>query len=73
MSQTSVLMMDLDAGQSITIGGAAKITIQEKTGRRARLKIEAERNVKVRRLNSGHVAQKTNPKLKRAGIGGSHG
>lgn len=61
----SVLMMDMEPGDAISINGPAKITIEDKTGRRARIRIEADKSVQVIRLTGGHIAH-TNPKLKRA-------
>ena len=46
----STLLMDVEPGESVEIGGTATITLEEKTGRRARLKIEADKSVQVKRL-----------------------
>lgn len=46
----STLLMDMEPGDAVEIG-TAKIILEEKTGRRARIRIEADKSVPVKRLN----------------------
>lgn len=58
----SVLLIDIAPGDSVEINGNAKITLEEKTGRRARIRIEADKSVQVKRLSGkqdGHNARTT--------------
>lgn len=50
------LFMDIEPGQAVNVNGPATIFIEEKTGRRTRLRIEAAKSVKVKRLTDGHIA-----------------
>jgi len=47
----STLLIDMEPGDALDISGAVKITIEEKTGRRARVRVEADRSVQVKRLH----------------------
>lgn len=62
----STLYLDVDIGDTVEVGGAAKLTIEAKTGRKARVKIEADRSVSIRHTPAGGVSPTKNPKLKRA-------
>ena len=42
-------MIDMEPGDSVQIG-EARLTLEEKTGRRARIKIEVDKSVQVTRL-----------------------
>lgn len=43
------MSMDLRVGESVSVSGPAKITLQEKSGGRARLKIVADEGVTIER------------------------
>lgn len=51
-----MLKMELKVGQSIRIGSAT-VTLEDKTGRTARLAIDADDSVKVSRVESKSHAQ----------------
>lgn len=44
----STLYLDLNVGEKVEIGGLATFTVEAKTGRKARVKIEADRSVAIR-------------------------
>ena len=46
MTAMARLFVEIAQGESITIGGAV-VTLQQKTGRKARLKVEAPQDLKV--------------------------
>jgi hypothetical protein len=52
----STLYLDIDAGRSIYVG-KAKVTVEKKTGRKVRLRIDADSSVCVTQ-DGGHIAQK---------------
>lgn len=62
----STLYLDIDIGDTVDIGAVAKLTIEAKTGRKARLKIEADRSVSIRHTPAGGALPTKNPKLRRA-------
>lgn len=51
------LRIDIKPGESIRIGDVAVITLEEKTGKLARLSIQADKQVKVSRVPSQSTAQ----------------
>ena len=52
-----MLQINLKIGESISIGGIAIITLEEKSGKTARLAIDADKSVKVERLQANTAAQ----------------
>ena len=54
------LYLDIDAGRSVYID-RTKVTVEHKSGRRVRLKIDADSSVSVKQAG-GHIAQKNKPK-----------
>jgi sRNA-binding carbon storage regulator CsrA len=44
-----MLKIDLEPGQTIKIGNYATITMEEKSGQRARLAIEADKSIPIHR------------------------
>ena len=57
----SGLLKDMEVGDAVAVGNAI-ITIEAKTGRRVRLRIEAPKSVRVRTVTAGHNAQNKKPK-----------
>lgn len=53
----SLLRIDIKPGESIRIGDVAVITLEEKTGKLARLAIEADQKVPVSRVQRQSTAQ----------------
>lgn len=53
----SILRMDIKPGESVRIGPYAVITLEEKAGKTARLKIEADASVPIRRIEQQSPAQ----------------
>lgn len=51
------LRIDIKPGESIRIGDVAVITLEDKTGKLARLSIQADKQVKVSRVPSQSTAQ----------------
>lgn len=51
------LRIDLKPGESIAIGDYAVVTLEEKSGKLARLAIEADRAVPIRRTGQHSAAQ----------------
>lgn len=58
----SMLHIDVRLGESIQIGDAT-VTLEKKTGRMARLKIDADKSIKITRPSAGDSAQECAPKL----------
>ena len=58
-----MLTIDIKVGESIRIGDAT-ITLEEKSGKIARLSIEADKSVPIHRVQSTSMAQ-----IAKAGIG----
>lgn len=52
-----MLQINLKIGESISIGGIAIITLEEKSGRSARLAIDADRSVSVKRVEPHGAAK----------------
>lgn len=46
---TCRLFLDLRPGEAIKIGGKAKVAVEEKSGQRVRLRVEADRSVPIER------------------------
>ena len=44
------LYLELEVGEGITIGAGIKIKLEQKTGRKVRLRIEADRLIPVKRF-----------------------
>ena len=59
-----MLALDLKVGDSIKIGDAV-ITLEEKSGKYARLIINADKSIPVKRMQSSTMAQ-----IAKGGIGG---
>lgn len=45
----SRLLVDLKVGEAVKINGPSVVTLEEKSGQRARLSIEADENVRIER------------------------
>lgn len=58
-----MLVLDLKVGESIKIGEAV-ITLEEKSGKYARLQINADKSIPVKRIQSSTMAQ-----IAKGGIG----
>lgn len=58
-----MLVLDLKVGESIKIGDAV-ITLEEKSGKNARLLINADKSIPVKRIQSSTMAQ-----IAKGGIG----
>jgi sRNA-binding carbon storage regulator CsrA len=52
-----MLKIELRPGESVSIGGIAVVTLEEKSGKVARLSIEADKSVKVTRVAKPTAAQ----------------
>jgi Global regulator protein family. len=52
-----MLKLDIKPGESVRIGDVAVITLEEKSGKVARLSIQADKSVPIRRVNSLTTAQ----------------
>lgn len=50
-----MLKLDLKIGESVRVGDAI-ITLEEKSGRVARISFQADRNVPIRRVHHGRAA-----------------
>ncbi|HWL29590.1 MAG TPA: carbon storage regulator [Burkholderiaceae bacterium] len=48
-----MLKLDLSPGQSVRIGSDVVLTLEKKTGQVARLAIDADRSVPIRRVANG--------------------
>ena len=59
-----MLVLDLKVGESIKIGDAV-ITLEDKSGKYARLLINADKSIPVKRVQSSTMAQ-----IAKGGIGG---
>lgn len=57
------MVLEIKVGESIRIG-AATITLEEKSGKNARLSIEADKSVPIQRIQSTSMAQ-----IAKSGIG----
>lgn len=55
----STLRLDLRPGESVRIGDHAVITLEEKSGNRARIAFEADRSVPITRVQKGPTAAET--------------
>lgn len=53
----STLRIDLKPGESVTIGDAAVITLEEKSGKAARIVIKADRSVPINKVRQSTAAQ----------------
>lgn len=53
----STLRIDLKPGESVSIGTLAIVTLEEKSGKLARLSIQADRSVPINRINTPTAAQ----------------
>jgi sRNA-binding carbon storage regulator CsrA len=51
-----MLKLDLRVGETVAIGEFARITVEAKSGKLARLAIQADRNVPIRRIGSATPA-----------------
>lgn len=52
-----MLKIELRPGESVSIGGIAVVTLEEKSGKVARLAIKADKSVKVDRVSRPTAAQ----------------
>lgn len=52
-----MLKLDIKPGESVKIGDMAVITLEEKSGKVARLSIQAAKEIPIRRVNSLTTAQ----------------
>lgn len=52
-----MLRINLKIGESLSIGGVAVITLEEKSGKTARIAIEADKSVAVTRVQANTAAQ----------------
>lgn len=52
-----MLKLDIKPGESIRIGDFAVITLEEKSGKTARLSIQADKSVPIRRQETSTAAQ----------------
>jgi hypothetical protein len=55
------LRIDLKPGESLSIGGVAVITLEEKSGKIARIAVQADKSVPVTRVekpSAAHIAAK---------------
>lgn len=57
MTRRSLLKIDLRPGEAVSIGNFAVITLEEKSGKIARISIEAEKSVPVIRIEKPTTAQ----------------
>lgn len=57
MRNKSTLKIDLRPGETIAIGDIAVITLEEKSGKIARIAIEADKSVPVHRMEKPTTAQ----------------
>lgn len=53
----SLLKIELRPGEAVSIGDFAVITLEEKSGKIARIAIEADKSVPVQRVNKPTTAQ----------------
>jgi hypothetical protein len=47
-----MLKIDLEPGQAIMVGDMAKVLLESKSGRRARLSVEAGKDVPIKKVNT---------------------
>lgn len=52
-----MLKLDIKPGESVRIGDVAVITLEEKSGQIARLSIQADRSVPIKRTSPSSAAQ----------------
>lgn len=52
-----MLNLDMKPGDTISIGGIATVTLVEKSGRYAKLAIEADRSVPIKRVQKTTAAE----------------
>lgn len=45
-----MLTIELEPGESVRIGDYAVVTLREKSGRRARIEFQADRSIKIKRV-----------------------
>ena len=57
MSRRSLLKIELRPGEAVSIGDLAVITLEEKSGKIARIAIEADKAVPVQRIEKPTTAQ----------------
>lgn len=69
----SILFIDTEPGDTVEISGPARITFEEKTGRRSRIKIEAAKTTQVTRLGVGQLARKNKQAQDGLTFGDYHG
>ena len=55
---TCRLFLDLRPGEAIRIGGEARVAVEEKSGQRVRLRVEAEGSVPIFRDDIKHTQDK---------------
>ncbi|HLV18259.1 MAG TPA: carbon storage regulator [Pseudomonas sp.] len=53
----STLRIDLKPGESVTIGDVATITLEEKSGKAARIVFKADRSVPIQKVRHPTAAQ----------------
>lgn len=53
----STLRIDLKPGESVTIGDIAVITLEEKSGKAARIVFKADRSVPINKVRQSTAAQ----------------
>ena len=53
------LRLDLRVGESVRIGDYAVITLEEKSGKSARIAFEADRSVPINKVTKGPTAAET--------------
>jgi sRNA-binding carbon storage regulator CsrA len=51
-----MLRLDLKPGESVTIGDFATITLEEKSGKAARIAFEADRSIPIRKVEAVGMA-----------------
>lgn len=63
------MFIDLKVGQSVSIdGGRISITLEEKSGKLARLKFIADKDMSIQRPGVGHARFKSNARQAALGI-----
>lgn len=50
-----MLRIDLKPGESVRIGNMATLTLEEKSGKVARLAFDADKSIDIRRVEAGNV------------------
>ena len=48
-----MLTIELEPGESVRIGDYAVVTLEEKSGRRARVSFQADRSIPIKRVANG--------------------